>query len=441
MAIDRSKFSGAKVSTLKDAQKSAKENDKNFSNREGRVGFHSVDDGKNVFRILPPHEPTGASYLPKRTAMLKCEVPEYKDGEETGKTEIKNKNIFVATQHGGLPKDPIELYIEYVRRRASDEFGDKDDRQKFLSPITGFRDKKGNWNWGITPKTSFVCYAVKDGKVGRLELFEAWVKEMDKLAISEDADDVIAVDPFSDPNEGFPLVITKGSEKDKSGKDKTTYAITKDEPSRIRRESWEDFFARVMVTDEQLEELIKQDPLSALYGRDVYSKRDWDLAIDGLTRFDNENKYGIFENSEFLDEIQELEKLVPEPKDKEEKEQKKGEDIKGMFNKGSEVDTSKNSGNEEEEASPEEMKFELKRFIKKQFGEQYVNQIPTGSKLSIWYGIFKEGDDLPIVMDEVKKVEPKVEETVKQTESTAVAEDDLSSEIQKLRQRRKNAQQ
>ena len=38
----------------------------------------------------------------------------------------------------------------------------------------------------------------------------------------------------------------------------------------------------------------------------VYSQRDFDLAIDGIKRFDDEHKYGIFENDDFLNELQEI---------------------------------------------------------------------------------------------------------------------------------------
>lgn len=465
MAFDRSKFSGAKQSALKDVQKSAKENSKSFSN-SSRAEFHNVDDGRNVFRILPPHNENDPSYLPKRVAMLECEVSEWKDGAETGKKEIRNKNIFIATQHGGLPKDPIELYIEYVRNRANDEIDNKEDRQKFLSPITGWKDKKGVWNWGIAPKTSFVCYALKDGKIGRLELYESWVKEMDKLAITEGADEVIGVDPFSDPNEGFPLIITKG----KDDKNKTTYSITKDEPSRAKRESWEEFFERVMVTDEQLAELEKQEPLPTLYGKDVYSTTDWDLSIDGLRRFDEKNKYGIFDNDEFLAELQELETKVPAPKEDDQK--KTGEDVKGMFDKKSdapartytkpdvkeeaaETNTEEKPEEVDDAVTPAEMRLALKKFVRKEFGDQYVDQIPTGKELEKWYSLYVDGDgdELPIKLntDSEVKNEPVKEEksapaTAPQSEAKEVGnsvdpsgsldDNELTSHIDRLRNRR-----
>lgn len=440
MAFDRTRFQGAKVSALKDVQKDAKENNKGYSSDNSRVGFLTVEDGRNVFRILPPHNPNDPFLFPKRVAMLKCEVPVYKDGEETKETEIKNKNIFIATQHGGLAKDPIELYIDYVRKYANDAIDNKDDRAKYLAPITGWRGSKG-WNWGINPKTSYVCFAVKDGKVGRLELYDSWVKDMDKLAISEASDDVISVDPFSDPNEGFPLVIIKGVDDKK----KTVYTITKDEPKKIggRYESYEDFFARVAVTDAQLEELEKQEPLSKMYGKDVYSKRDWNLALDGLQRFDIENKYGVFENSEFLDELEELEKLVPEKKQDDtsdieeafDKGKKKVESktVTETYQDGHKEDYDQSSEEESDEITVPEMKIMLKRHIKKVYGEEFVSQLPTSNfDVQKWYSLYSEGEELPI---QLKEIEPK-KAIVKEDETDSIENPELSSEIEKLRARR-----
>lgn len=433
----RDKFSGAKLSANKDVQKNAAENDKNLFGKSGsRVDFLEVNEGKNEFRILPPHpdDTIGAAYLPKRVAVLKCEVEVYDNGEPTGKTEIRNKNIFTATQHGGLPKDPVELYIDYVRKYADDTIQDKTDRQKFLSPITGWRDKKGTWNWGIAPKTSFVTYAIKAGKIGRLEMYESWVKDMNRLAITEDADEVMQVDPFSDPTEGFPLIITKKKAVDKTGKEtgKWEYEITKDEPSRVKRESWTDFFKRTQVSDAQLEEFIKQEPLSKLYGKDVYTRRDWDLAIDGLRRFDSEYKFQIFENEEFMEELSGLEVLVPEVK-----EENSDKEVEKTFEKEEEKESKM-------EVSILEMKTELKRFITKQYGAEFIDQIPF-SKLEVqkWYALLEEGETLPInitqpadrptppKMEEMKPKEAQVVDT-----AGSVDDQELNDQIAKLRARR-----
>ena len=431
----RSKFKGAKLSKLKDVQKDAEANKKSFYENDGRVGFLSVDDGRNVFRIMPAHpdDKIGSPYLPCRRTMLKCEVEVYKDGEATGQTEVKNKYIFIATQHGGLERDPIELYIEYVRKRAEDEFSDKNDRQKFLAPITGWKGKDGKWNWGIIPGTSYVAYAVKNGVLGRIELWESWVKEMDKLSISEDPDDVMQIDPFSDPNEGAPLIITRG----KNDKGKTEHTISKDEPSRAKRESWEDFFERTKVSDAHLEELIKQKPLSEMYGKDVYTTRDFDLALDGLRRFDEENKYNIFDNEEFLEELEKIQSQVPEPKDN-------NDDIREAFNMKSKPkeEVVQESDDNEDQVELPIIKRKLKKYVVSEYGEEFIDQIPNNETgLRKWYSLYENGDDLPIVKSskpekvvENKPIKPIAPAVIDST--GPVNEDDLSSEIAKLRARR-----
>jgi hypothetical protein len=461
MTFDRTKFQGAKMSAQKDAQKSAKENEKGFGDST-RAAFINVVEGRNVFRMMPPHpdDKLKASYLPKRVSMLKCEVSYTKDSVVV--TEIKNKNIFIATQHGGLPKDPIELYIDYVRKYALDAIPNKEERAKYISPITGWKGPKG-WNWGINPKTSFVAYVISDGKLGRLELYEQWIQDMNKLSISEDPQDVIQVDPFSDPDEGFPIIITKSKAVDKSGREtgKWDYTVSKEEPKKIggRYESYDDFFLRTAVTDAQLEELSKQEPLSTLYGNDVYNRHDWDLALDGLQRFDIENKYGIFDNEEFLTEIETLEKLVKEDVVED---IKQGKDIDKAFEKKPEDTKSKvvvedhsqdeDQSEEEQPLTIPEMKLILKKFVTKHFGSQYADQVPQ-SKLDVqkWYVLYDEGEELPIVLEPEQKVtiekviekvivpkpksiiEPEITE---EPEEGKEVNPELDSEIAKLRARR-----
>ena len=219
--FDRSKFKGSKLSKLRETQKDAAEKDVNLLNDgDGRVGFHKIEEGRNEFRIMPPHNPEDPAYRPLRTSMLECEVPVFEDGKETGKFEKKRRKVFIATQHGNkelrkLKKDPIELYIKYISEEAALIDGN-DEKKKFLSPVRGWKGKDGKWNWGIVPSTSFVCYALKASIIGRLELWEAWTKEMDKITarIEEEEEEILDIDPFSDPDEGYPLVI----EKDKNAK-------------------------------------------------------------------------------------------------------------------------------------------------------------------------------------------------------------------------------
>lgn len=320
--FDRSKLKGAKLSKLREQKAEAEKKDVKLlgGGNSSHTSFHSIDEGRNEFRLLPPHdaEKTG-TYVPCRTTTLECDVPEYKDGEPTGSTEMKRKKIFIATQHGNedlrkLGKDPIELYIKYFNEQAS-LIDDKDERDSFLAPIKGYRDKNKKWVWGIIPSTSYICYALKDNKVGRLELWDKWTKEMDKIVtlIEEEEDEVLDIDPFSDPDEGYPLVI----KKEKNEKNKFEYTIDRVNPKK--RQSWEDFCEENRVTDAQLKELYEKDSLHDIYV-DCYSLRGFELAINGLQNFEKAWKKDIFENEDFLVELQEIRALLPED-NKEEKEE------------------------------------------------------------------------------------------------------------------------
>lgn len=314
--FDRSKFKGAKLSTLKETKEKADDSNVRLlggSGQSNRPNFHEIEEGRNILRVMPAHDPEDSSYQPCRTAMLECELPEMKDGKETGKLELKRKKIFISTVHGNeevrkLKKDLIELYIKYVSELAG-LYDDKDERQKFLAPITGYRAKDGKWVWGIIPSTSFVCYALKANKLGRVELYDKWIKEMDKITakIEEEEDQPLDRDPFSNPDEGYPLIV----EKNKNDKGKFEFVIDRLTPKK--RQSWDDFCEEHRVTDEQLKELSEKESLKDLYVN-VYTKRDFELALNGLQLFDQKYKYGIFENDEFVKEIKEIEAVVPEPK-------------------------------------------------------------------------------------------------------------------------------
>lgn len=336
--FDRSKFKAAKLSKLRETKEDAKKNDVRLlggGDNGGRANFHAVDEGSNEFRLMPPHDysKTG-SYVPCRTATLECDVPEFKEGKETGKFEKKNKKIFIATQHGNetlrkLGKDPIELYIKYFGEGAG-LIDDKDDRTSFLAPIKGWRSKDGKWNWGIMPSTTYICYALKDSKLGRLELWDKWTKDMDKIvaSIEEEEKTVLEADPFSDPDEGYPLVI----KKEKNDKGKWEYTVERRNPKK--RQSWDEFCEENRITDAQLKELYEKESLYDLYV-DCYTKRDFDLAVNGLQNFDKKWKRSIFENEDFLAELKEIEAIVPEPKTKD-------SDIDETFESAkNETDTSK----------------------------------------------------------------------------------------------------
>lgn len=432
MGYDRSKFRGAKLSTVQEVSKEAAKHNR-FS---GRVNFHTLEDGQNWFRIAPAHDPDDSPYVVQRTAMLECETDKWEDGEAVGK-EIRKKKIFIATQHGtDIDRDPIELYIDYVYNLADGK--SKDERQKFLYPITGWR-ANGKWNPGIRPDTKHVCYAWdKQKNLGRLELNPAWVRQMEKVSLEESDDNTLAIDIFSCPDEGFPLQINKG--KDDNGK--TEYTISADRPKR--GESWEDFYERVRVSDAELAELDTKDPLKKfLIG--VYTERDFNFAIDGLRRFDEKNGYGVFDDDEFLAALDEIHKQVPAYEDK-----TNDKDVDKMFpentNTGT-IDTTNSNAithgttytdsdisnhiGQQEAVTPMQMKKHLREYIRVEYGEDYELPKLSAEELQNWYQLSLEFEELPFNV-EVPEEEPI---TVK-TEADVNPADELRSNLDALKRKR-----
>lgn len=414
MEFDRKKFS--KGVSLDDIRKARKEAEKRVSNySDGRAGFHAIEEGKNIFRILPPHDPeTHLPFEPCHTTMLKCNVEKYKDGEPTGEFEVKNKKIFIATTHGnGITKDPVETYIAYVMELAS-YIDDKDEKKKFLSPITGWRGKDG-WHPGIQPQMTYVFYALKGGstgEIGRLEVRSNITKEMEKLSISEYADQPISTDIFSDPDFGCALII----DYDKDAKNWKDRYIVKKRDYDIRH--WHDkggekaYRETERVPDEKLKELLSQEPLHTFYSN-VYTMRDFNFALDGLRRFDEEQGYQIFRDENFLAELEEIKSMVPEEKQKEEKQ------TTGAQNR-QEQSQSEESGGEMDVAkmSKPKLRIFLQNYLKENYGDDY--QLPDADVKTYreWGVLALQGEDLPFIFDDVNDQSEESQEEEEKPEPT-----------------------
>lgn len=305
--FDRSKYKAASLNKVNETVQQTKQYDTYFGGKGDYAQFWKQKDGITVKRVLPAHEPGDSPYVPMLTAMLKCEVDDKdKDGNVIGK-KIANKKIFLATLHGGYPYDIIEEYIKRVYEQA-EQLQDKDERARFLNPITGYRmgGKNGTWVPGIRPQLEYVYYALIEGKIWRDSLkpkqMEALNKESADLCAQNDT---AAVDMFSDPSTGFPIQWSRG--KDDNNK---TVETLKSLPLKMGQ-TWEDYFDKNAVLDKVLEELDGLPSLQKLYV-DCYTKRDFDYALDGLKRFDDANQYQIFAQDDFLDMIEQLQEMVEE---------------------------------------------------------------------------------------------------------------------------------
>lgn len=433
MSLERNKFSGTKLSVINDIVKKAESNSTQIFRQDGsRVDFHKIEDGKNTFRIFPAHNwEKDPPYRAFRTVWLKCMLPEWVDGKETNKLVEKNKKIFIATQHGNQEKDIIESYLEFVKE-LSESYDSKEEREKFLAPVKGYTGKDKKWVSGIQPSTTYVCYAIKNGMLGRLELWPKWRKEMERLVLSEDSDEApIETDVFSDPNEGYPLIITKT----KNDKGKYDYVIEKE---NLRRgENWDKFFERTKITDAQWAEWEKQESLTELY-TDCYTTRDFELAMNGLQIFDKLYKYNIFENDEFQQLAKELKSKLREPEKKEESENKVGksgtEDIDKAFD-------SENSKNVEDWP-----KFKCKKFLKNyvvanydgEDQEPYLQEIEKldMKDLHVWCELAVKEEELPYLVPEESDEDIVVPEDVEVVEEESTVERAIETVINRPRRQR-----
>lgn len=308
MAFDRNKYRAAPLSTVNDTVAQTKPYDTYYGGNKGDYApFWKNRDGITIKRVLPAHVAGDSPYVPMLTTMLKCVADDKdKDGNVIGK-KIVNKKIFLATLHGHFPYDIVEEYIKRVYEKA-EQIQDKDERSRFLNPITGYRmgGKNGTWVPGIRPQLEYVYYAYIEGKVYRDSLkpkqMEALNKESADLCAQNDT---AAIDMFSDPNTGFPLQW----DRSKDDNNKTVETI-KALPLKMGQ-TWEDYFEKNAVPDKILEELETYPSLQKLYV-DCYGIRDFNLALEGLKRFDEENVYKIFADEEYLDMVEELQKAVEE---------------------------------------------------------------------------------------------------------------------------------
>lgn len=386
MSFDRSKYKKqVSIDEVDDDLKKAQATMKNpaFGNQGSRASFYTVNkEGRYELRVLPSVKGE-KPYISRKVVKLPIECPIYdKDGKDTGKKEVRQKDVFTSDVHsdkmGG--KDAVMIYIDFVYALAND-IQDSDEKKKFLAPITGYFNRQKQWVWGVSPNLNYVCYVYVEDEIHRFDVRPQWWKKMKSISLERSNDNVINIDIFSDCDEGYPLIInTTLNEKGKS-----QFDISCGLPDASKRESWDDFFLRTRVPDNILQELEELPSLEDQY-KDVFSRKDWDMQIEGLERFDKQNGFEIFQNDEFLNALEELEKLVP--KDDEVKQVAKIPSKKKEEPKQTSTPTT---------SYPPliKMKAELNDYIEAEY--EGTEKLPNLSvtELRKWYDMMKEGMMLP----------------------------------------------
>lgn len=407
MKFDKSKF---KKQSIEDVEAEVKQAEKTmYKGGKSYTGFATIQKGKNVFRVVPA---MGKAYVACKMSKLRVEVPTYDaNGKVTGK-EVKDKNVFCADIHGKnllKGKDPIVLYCDYVRKKASEEYQDDVERRKFLNPIMGY--KKGNkFVWGINPSLAYVCYVYQGSKdFARLQLYGTWMNRIKEISVEMSDDETVSFDIFSQLEGAYPLVITMGEDD----KGKKTYSLSAGVPKK--GQSWDEFFEETAIPDEDMEYFLNEvSTLEEIY-KDVYSQKDFNMALDGLKRFDEENGYDIFADDGFLTEIEEMAAMIPDEGSKNDE----GEEDEAPKKTKSTSKSKKVEEPETDEEKPDPVKnlasspakekaakvasypplSKMKKFLEEYIGEEYPEaELPddlTIAEVRSWYDLAQAGEALP----------------------------------------------
>lgn len=261
-----------KPTSIKSLKKVAEEDEKmlGISSNE----YLQLEDKKTIkVRIFPAHPGVESFYVRRKCYWL----PFQRNDGEIGRTSVNDSII-----HGGTKYDLIDEYV-----KAAKKFVNGDSEK--LEAITG-RD-------GLLPSYSWICYADKvqpDTELkAKLWEFRKVVRDaLNRLTFTEDDDEAIETDPFTDIDEGLPVMV--GYNKN---------------PNRKKGENYYDVaFAKKPtprpLSDAELEYFSTLKPLNEIIGK--YTMQDFDRALAGLQIFDEEHEIGLFDDDDWLEKVEEI---------------------------------------------------------------------------------------------------------------------------------------
>jgi hypothetical protein len=245
-----------------------------------------------------------------------------------------NKRVFIATLHGKEgSKDLIEEYIKFLVKKVSQEIGDRDEQKKRLCHVFGYKDRTGKWVPGINPSTNYVCYmwdwSDSTKPLYRLEFYKKQMDRIEELYLSHDtSDEPLTVDPFSSADGGIGIVFDKY--KDEKGK--WDFRIDDERFNPKKFKTYTEFQESFALKDGQLAQLAEVKPLKELFGRGSFKASDFKIQLSGLVLFDEKHEYGLFNDDEFLNVVENIAEQYEGTAEEEEKEIKQqGKDIDKVF--------------------------------------------------------------------------------------------------------------
>lgn len=253
--------------------------------------YLALEDGKTIkVRIFPAHPGEENFYISRKCYWLTVEG---NDGN-TYRTTVLDSVV-----HGGTAKDICAEFIKYAKKKWA----------KSSEKMECFSGQDS-----LSPQYSWLCYAdkvVQDEELrAKLWEFKKMVRDaMNKLAFSEEDDDPIEVDPFTDPDEGLPIMV-KYMKKPNKKKGENYYEVSF--PKKVTARP---------LSDEEIEYFMGLKPLSEVIQR--YSMRDFERALEGLQNFDEEHELEMFEDEGWLEIVEEVKSQYDSEDEEEEKPKKK----------------------------------------------------------------------------------------------------------------------
>ena len=304
MAKENSLRSQLKATSIKRLQKQIDE-DNAMVGAQSSTEYLNLEDGKTVkIRIFPGHPGVQDFYVAKKCYWLSF----VGDDGETHRGTVLDSKV-----HGGTKFDVVEEYVKWAKKKIG---GDADK----LEALVGNGPKSNSLN----PQYSWLCYADKingdDQLRAKIWEFKKMVRDaMNKLAFSEDEDEVIEVDPFTDPDEGLPIMVTyRKNPNKKKGENFYEVAFPKKVSARP-------------LTDEEIEYFMTLKPLNEILSK--YGMKDFERALEGLQNFDEENEIGLFDDDDWIEHLEEIKAQYDSDDSEEDSEPKKKTAVKKAVKK------------------------------------------------------------------------------------------------------------
>lgn len=303
--------------------------------------YLNLEDGKTLkIRIFPAHPGVEDFYIPKKCYWLTVAG---NDGEPRRTTVLDSK------VHGGTKWDLVEEYVKWAKKKWAKD-SDK------LDALTGTGQNQNSLN----PSYTWLCYA--DRMTGDEQLraklweFKKMVRDaLNKLAFSEDEDEPIEVDPFTDVDEGLPVMVKYMKNPNKK-KGENYYEVSF--PKKVSARP---------LTDEEIEYFMTLKPLTEVIQK--YGMRDFERALEGLQNFDEEHEMELFDDDDWLEHVEEIKAQYDgdDSEDEDDKPAKKktSKKVTKKVVEEEEEDEDDSDDEEEEEEKPKKKSAPAKKTSKK----------------------------------------------------------------------------